>query len=184
MTEIAEYLRTRLATWRIAGLWLLVAAAAAIGGAPQSAAAAFRLASLTILLIVQLRLWDDLADLPHDRVYHAERVLVRAKSLRRFWSMLAAMMVVTAVALFADNDPWRIIAYIVMLGGLALLYHGGIAAKAGRAARTVLVLLKYPAIALLAASGPPALPGLSAAVVLYALVCAHDFNDMRHGATP
>lgn len=182
MHELMKYLRTRLLTWRIAGLWFLVMTAAALVAAPVSAADWFRLTCLTMLLIAQLRLWDDLADLPHDRVHHPERVLVRAARLRPFVLLLAGLMVATALTLLADGDAWRPAIYVTVLGGLALLYHGGIGVALGRAPRTALILVKYPMIALLAAAGPPALSTLPTAVVLYALICAHDFLEHRHGA--
>jgi hypothetical protein len=182
MHELVKYLRTRLLTWRIAGLWLLVMAAAALIAAPITAADWFRLTCVTMVLIAQLRLWDDLADLPHDRVHHPERVLVRAARLRPFVLSLAGLMIATALTVLADGEAWRLAIYVAVLGGLALLYHGGIGALLGRVVRSAMILAKYPMIALLAAAGPPALPALPAAFVLYALICANDFLEHRHGA--
>ena len=41
-------------------------------------------------LVLQFRLWDDLADLPEDRRRHPDRVLGRTRTTRPFWGLLAA----------------------------------------------------------------------------------------------
>jgi len=176
------YLRTRLCTWRMFRLWLLVVAVAAISAFPASVDACIRLGSMALLLITQLRLWDDMADLPHDRVNHPDRVLVHAASLRSFQTVLAGMMIATVVALLLQGDAWRLMTYAGLVSLLAFLYHGGLGAALGRGVQVALVLVKYPAIALLSAVGPPTPFGWSAATVLFALLCAHEYVDHRRGA--
>ena len=176
--DLLPYFRTRLLQWRIAGLWALVAAAAASGAVPQSATG-WRELLLTLLPIMQLRIWDDLADLAHDRVHHTDRVLVAAATLRSFVVLVCVLGIATASILVLERERWQLAAYAGLLAWLAALYYTSLGRMTSRAVRTMLVLIKYPVIALVASGGAPSAPGWIEAVALYVFFCGYDLRDYR-----
>jgi hypothetical protein len=181
MAELLAWAGTRVLHWRIALLWLLVLAATFAAG--PLVAAGWTLA-ITAALIVQFRLWDDLEDLPHDRVHAPQRVLVQCTRLRPFRLVFAASVGVVAVA-FALLQGWpRVAAYLLLLAAMATLYRttGDIGAR--RTLRTQLVLLKYAAFVLLLADDPVAPRALAAALALHATLAVHEWNDQRTAPPP
>jgi hypothetical protein len=181
MTELLAWTGTRVLQWRIALLWLLVLAATFAAGSPG--AAGWTLA-ITAALIVQFRLWDDLEDLPHDRVHAPQRVLVRCARLRPFRLVFAASVGAVAVALALVQGWPRVVAYLLLLAAMATLYRTTSGIGARRTLRTQLVLLKYTAFVLLLADDPVAPRALAAASALYVALAAHEWNDQRTAPPP
>ena len=144
-------------------------------------------AALAFLLLVQFRIWDDVADRGRDALTHPGRVLVRMTSI--------APVVYTCVAAAAANTMWvaarsgaglPLVTFAGLNAVLAAWYvHRGPRSAAG----DHLLLAKYPSFVLIVAGGldhPPRLLLTMAAVYLGACVyeAVHDPASpaARHGA--
>ena len=181
MHELAAWVHTRVLQMRIALLLVLVAGAAlaadARGPWPWVLAA-------SAALVLACRLWDDLMDLPHDRLHAPQRALVRSGRLGPFRAALGASLALI-VGAFAWQQGWlRAIACLLLLGALAAVYRFTVSTGAHRARRAALVLLKYPAFVLLLARAPFAPRALAAAALLYALLLWHERRDATTGTAP
>jgi len=66
-------------------------------------------AGILLLLMAQFRLWDDIADRPHDRIAHPERVLVGAPSDTPFRIACGVLAILNASRITApQRSPcWR-----------------------------------------------------------------------------
>jgi hypothetical protein len=107
VAELVAYGSERIAKVRIA---LLVALVAGLGFAverPQDIAAAAIRVALVALLVIQFRLWDDIADREHDRERYPERVLQRHQGRATpFLVLLGALTVPILALLFTfENAP-------------------------------------------------------------------------------
>jgi 4-hydroxybenzoate polyprenyltransferase len=179
MTEWVAWAATRLLQWRIGLLWLMVVAAATAAGAAEPPAWTLLAAAA---LVVQFRLWDDLADLPHDRVHAPQRVLVRSTRPGAFRGLLWLSVAPIALA-FALLQGWpRLAAYLLLLASAAAIYRTTDSLGARRRLRAQLVLLKYPAFVLLLAEQPAAWRAVAAALVLHAALALHEWHDQRTGS--
>src|SRR5687767_11990474 len=87
------YVRERFPAWLALSLPLVLVLAALREKSvlPAEFAAAFLMAAL---LVFELRLWDDLADLELDRQFHPERVLCRSASARPFLALLFVLIAI------------------------------------------------------------------------------------------
>jgi SAM-dependent methyltransferase len=132
-----------------------------------------------ILLLLQFRLWDDLADRSSDVLRHPERVLVRAPSVDPFVRLCAVLAFVN-IALSAARDD----------SGIALLALGALIAALGawyvrRSRRSLpgdqLLLAKYPAFVVIVAGArlldAPLLIALSCAAVYLAASAYEAWHD-------
>lgn len=174
--ELFAYARERIATLRIA---LLLAFIAGLGFAvekPHDLSDAVIRIALTALLIIQFRLWDDIADREHDRERHPERVLQRHRGRATpFLVLFGALTVPILALLFAfENPAWRIAAYGALAVGLAVVY-GGQATAHGRVMRMGWVLLKYPVFVLLPFSSPGSPNAWVAAAIAYLVLMLYDW---------
>jgi 4-hydroxybenzoate polyprenyltransferase len=78
MREALDYARERLLDARLALVTALLVALARFAAPELPAGGLVWQALAAGLAVVGFRIWDDLADLPHDSVHHAERVLVKS----------------------------------------------------------------------------------------------------------
>jgi 4-hydroxybenzoate polyprenyltransferase len=168
---VLAWARERTRPSRFAVLALAVAAAGATGAPWPGAPAFLGRAALALVLVLALRLLDDLVDLHRDRAQHPARVLPRAPSPRPFVVALASTLALGGAAL-ALLGPMR----LAGLALLVLLLGGWYALGTRRPWPHALVLLaKYPALALLVGA-PDAAPGPRALALglLYAALVAHE----------
>ncbi len=145
--EAAEYMRTRFPArlyLPCAGFLLLAGYAA---GRPLRPGAALLDLVLSLVLLLQFRIMDDLADLEHDRVTHPERVLVRSLSLVPFQVMLGVSALVAAALVSARSEGWRGLACLAALDAAAWLWYRLRPRRCGRVLGYHVVLAKYPAFA-------------------------------------
>jgi 4-hydroxybenzoate polyprenyltransferase len=168
MAYAAERLPLRL----LVPVATLLALASAMAGWPGAAAFAAD-AGIALLLFMQFRLWDDLADRHRDRVRHPDRTLCGAASpLPIVWACLALAVVNLAIASARGGVAfWTLAGFHLALGGFYLL-RGRRTAVADH-----LLLVKYPALVLVlagprAAAAPVATAGAMTAVYLAA--CAYE----------
>ena len=153
---LASYIQTRFPVARYVPLSVFLAAA---GLAPVSPVHPWQWIFSTILafsLLLQLRIWDDIADRDHDREMYPNRVLCQIEDLQPF--------IVAVFGLFVLN------------GALILIYHGGIAKPLvylafcsfflawyrfrsgvvrGSVVHSLCILLKYPVVAWLVTVSAP-----------------------------
>lgn len=152
------------AAWRFPLLATAIVAAGLAGADwPGPREFGLRLA-LAFLLVVSLRLVDDLVDLRSDRETHPERVLVRARSIAPYVVCAIAGLAASFFVLLA-HSPSRAPGLIALLAGLGCWYSLGQRAPWIHA---LVLLSKYPALVLLLGSegmGHPA--RIASAALLY-----------------
>lgn len=172
--DLAGYGRERIAKVRIA---LLVALVAGLGFVAQPAsgiADAFLRVFLAACLVVQFRLWDDLADRPHDRMHHPGRVLAARSGSDAPFVFALVLLGAAIVAVLAGIGMVRIAAYASIVGFTAAAYALG--TEAGERPRGVapFLLLKYPAFVMLPLAAPFGARGLLPAAAAYLAVALYD----------
>src|SRR5262249_23446503 len=89
--------------------------------APSLSGISERVAIICILTLA-LRLWDDLADVEHDRQMHPDRVLCRSKNRLAFVWTLFATLCATGIFLLVVRSPWYAAMLICTLALLCLIY--------------------------------------------------------------
>ena len=108
---------------------------------------------LAYALLWQLRLWDDLVDLPQDRIHHPHRLLVKVRSTTPF--VAATVLVFLANLAWLWTRTWPPHAWLLYLG-LALILAAWYCVLRHRLRSPVLhyhvILLKYPGLVYLLAS--------------------------------
>jgi 4-hydroxybenzoate polyprenyltransferase len=137
---------------------------------------------LALLLVLQLRLWDDLRDVEQDRQIHPERVLCQAVSLRPFWGLLFVLMAIN-LGLAMLLRGWHAVVLLLGLHSLLATWYGWRgSANTWPAFNYHVVLLKYPLIVWMLGAVTVAdvvsAPLVVSTVVVYLGVCifevAHD----------
>lgn len=154
-------------------LHLFVPLAVVIGLVASGASrSVFADAGFALLLLVQFRLWDDLADRSADAIGHPERVLVRAPSVTGAIAFCGALAVLNiCLAVWRDGSGLAV-ATLALLDGLLAAWY-----LSRRSLSAWLPLVKYPVMLAVVAGGRIAavpLQMLVAAAVLYAAVCAYE----------
>ncbi|UCG72353.1 MAG: hypothetical protein JSV45_14075 [Chromatiales bacterium] len=174
VADAVQYSRSRLLRWRIVALWALLVATRLVAAPLPGAASVVAPALFLALALVLLRLWDDLADLEHDRAQHPQRVLVQSANRRSFAVVVALGLLLMVVALLEDGR--RVAVYGTLLASLGLLYHSGLRTRVPRAVRAGLVLIKYPVLVFLAGAGPSR-QACVAGLALYVALLVYDWRD-------
>lgn len=161
---IGPWLRTR--SGPVGGLALLVTLATA----PATLSTAALTLALAAALILALRVRDDVASAPRDRVTHPERVACRPEAAAPLNRAAGALMLGVGVALIASGQiggRGRLDAALALLGLIAALELLYARRPAAAGPLDLLVVLKYPALALLLATAPQwALAGVLGAGLL------------------
>jgi hypothetical protein len=165
-TEVHCYVMERLVQVRMGLIWLLVLAAVLLSVSDPLSRLPM-LAITSALFILTFRLWDDLADLDHDRVHHPGRCLGRAEDLRPIHATLWLLIGGLAVLFFRLVDGQRALAFLCLV--IAFLAMYGLTARrpALRSLRLSIVLTKYPACVLLLADAPGGAVASLAALGVY-----------------
>lgn len=173
-SDFAAWLVERVATKRIAALWALLVATA---WAVSPATPAWTVAVPMALLVVQFRLWDDLAEREHDAARHPGRVMVRTAHAACFAAVVAVLAVVVAVLLLVMRGAGSaFLTYGVLLAGAVLFYQESAVAIRHRG-RAYAVLLKYPVFVLLCAGSAAPLRTAGAAVAMFGALAAFETLD-------
>lgn len=158
------------------GLWVPVATTLTLAStieAPTTPGLLGLRLSAALLALGGLRLWDDLEDLPRDRVHHPERVLTQTPHVAMARAMVPAPILLAAS--LASTGQGRPAVILGVCLGLAVLYRWG---WQSRELGQWLRLLKYPA--LVAALGIALDPmGALAMTLVYVGVCHDEAVDER-----
>lgn len=178
-SDLAQYAFTRLLSWRIGALWLLLNTALLLTNtSTQSAPTLMVQATFLLLAITTFRVWDDLADLNYDRLHHPQRTMVVSRHL---WPFAAAVIAgMSILAFIRREDPTQLSIFLAMVTLMALLYHSGPGKRVSRPLRAGLVLAKYPLFLLLfsEASILACFVGLAILLIIAMHECATD-NRLR-----
>ncbi len=167
--ELLAWAVTRLAIARIVLLWLVLSASIQLIAHEFFTASAITGSLLAAILIIQFRLWDDLADRTLDATLHPQRVLVNTSRLRHFQLMCGALALPIAIGLFFIGTD-HLLVYAALLAAMSLVYAAGTTALP-RLVRTHLVLLKYPVFIWLCAWNFSQERWLSVAIGIYLILC-------------
>lgn len=169
-TEAGLYLKERILRPRIGLLWLFLLACTV----PVAGVGWLWMFPTTVLFILAFRLWDDLADLDHDRAHHPGRVLVRSLDLRPFHAVHWGLLAATALALTGGA---RTATFLALVATMLANYRLTAGRPALRPLRVALVLAKYPALVLLVAGQPGEPNALGAAAAAYLVPLADEVRD-------
>ena len=176
-TDIRLYGRERLATRRIALLCALLVVLSLVA-APDVEAHVLLLRVLTILvLVVQFRLWDDLADQAYDRAHHPERLLIRTPRTLFFWLLLAPLSLASGAMVFLLSGEQGLLAYAALVCLLAAVYAMPLPLLKRRPVRAQLVLLKYPAFLVMTVPCHSCPRLAIASLLAYAALTLHEWLD-------
>ena len=172
----AAYLRTRFPASRFGPLALALVLASFAGEAVPGAGNLLRRLVLAACLIVQFRIWDDLADRERDRRRHPGRVLVAVRRLGPFHAIWGAAAAAAAGLLAAGPWPaWRVPVYGLLGLGLGVWYGAGRGWWPQPLLHYHVVLVKYPVfVYLLGGDAARPLPRILAAVAVYLTLCAYE----------
>jgi hypothetical protein len=180
MKAIAAYAAERLPVGLfVPAIVLLAASAWWVSSAPATALPGA--IWVTALLFVQFRLWDDLEDVDHDRIAHANRVLIHVDR-RIFWLLLTALVATTTAQLAPGRTAVSV--FVLLLLAFATGYRVIRLWLSDAQWRYGLLLLKYPAFICVVATriGEPAGARLAAgAVAAYVTAATYEFwHHDRH----
>ena len=170
---VVDYLRERFRARLFVPLALIIAAGAS--GLTETWAGYALDTSFALLLLVQFRVWDDLADRGRDSVAHPARVLVRAPTVTQVVAFCGALAVLNiCLAVWRDATGIAVAVLAALDAALGAWY---LARTTRTAAGEHLLLAKYPAMVVIVAGArvfDAPIQILFAAAVLYLLVCAYE----------
>ena len=183
LAELLAYARERIAVPRVPLLALFLAAAGFAVEPSRGVGDGLLRVALLLLLVVQFRLWRDVADRDYERSRHPGRVLARHRGRAIAFLVSLAVLAVPIVALLVnfDDAARRVTGYGVLALAFAVVY-GSSASSHGRVMRTAWLLLQYPAFVLLAIPHPSRPPALVAAAVVYLLAMLRDWATSTDAA--
>lgn len=145
---LALYIQTRFPVSRYVPLSFFLAAA---GLAPVTPVPHVRWIFgpfLALSLVLQLRLWDDIADRDHDRKMHPDRVLCQAEDLRPFVVAAFGLFVLNGfLILVYHSGIAKLLAYLTLCACLQAWYCLRSSVARDSVVNTLYVLLKYPVVA-------------------------------------
>jgi hypothetical protein len=130
---------------------ILIAAAGAVAdGSLPTVRDALTSCVLAYTMVLVFRIFDDLADLPGDRLRHPDRVLVQASSVTPI--IVLASLIAAGDILLMLRQPHaspRIAVFFALSLFLALWYGLRVRLHAGPLVSAHVILIKYPVISLL-----------------------------------
>ena len=105
-------------------------------------------AALALILVMQFRLWDDIADRERDRISHPGRVMCQARDIKPFLVVALSLSVLSGLLLaWYHGQNIRSATYLLLCATLFAWYILRPAPTAPGLLNSMLVLLKYPVIA-------------------------------------
>ena len=180
---IAGYLVERARPSVFVPLAMLIAASAwvAAPATPRSGTDFAVCAAEALLLVLALRVWDDLQDRARDAARHPDRVAVRARRIGPLVGLAVLLAVCGALLLGTATSPAARIAIVGSIGLGLLVWYRVRPTEPSRLSGIVL-LAKYPALAIALAPGLGELTPVRAAAVaglLYLIVGTYEYLEDR-----
>lgn len=181
---VARYLAERARPSVFVPLALLIAETAwlAAPGTEQSVSAFGLCALQALLLVLALRVWDDVQDRTRDAARHPERASVRARHTAPFVALSLSFGAGGALLLLGATVPlMRVAILVTIVAGLLVWYH----ARPPEPSRLsgVVLLAKYPALSIAIAPGLGELTPVratAAAALLYLVACTYEYLEDRY----
>jgi 4-hydroxybenzoate polyprenyltransferase len=179
--ELQEYLLTRLVRWKVAFIWVLLVITTHLPACLQ--ASFWTIVSLRdpayvsvmlIVLIVALRIWDDLADRDYDAKHHAQRVLPHSRFIGVYVAVVVLLLCAALTTMWIHSRAGQVWILCILIAGLILVYGSGYFFKMPRQLRAQCVLLKYPLLLLLFSEPTFSSMSLMLAVMVYGLASADE----------
>lgn len=182
--ELVSYLYTRFPATRFIPLAIFLAAAGLASSSPAHLLPWVLAVALALTLILQFRLWDDIADRDHDQRTHPERVLCHTQNIKPFLTVTGILFVFNGLVLFWLHDSgFKPIGYLVLCVYLLAWYRLRPITTPVNLLNSHLVMLKYPVIAWLvgtSAADPDMILLLSCLFSVYLIFIIFEILD-DHG---
>lgn len=158
---LGRYLYSRFPATQFVPLAVFVATAGLAPAPPEPLARWIMAVMLSFMLILQFRLWDDIADRERDRLKQPERVLCRTSDIKPFLIAATILPLINGILLawYQGHINW-IPAYLLLCASLLAWYRLRPSSASPGLLNSALVLLKYPFIAWLVstAAEDPVMP--------------------------
>ena len=185
---LLRYQKTRIPWVIFAPLALFLCVASATGRWPFDAAAWCLNWGMALSLVVQFRLWDDLADVGSDRLIHPGRVLCQTKSLQIFWGILGLLLIVNTLLIASYKSTHSLGVFLILNVSYLMWYSIPRKLNSDMIVSHSIVLAKYPVfVFLLSGSHAAERAGLQLGygmVVTFLCFCAYELqHDQRLRAT-
>lgn len=173
---IAAWLRERFRPVRFVPIAVVIATAAS-APAPIELWRLWQDSLIVLLLLLQFRLWDDLADRSADAATQPHRVLVKTRSTRPFVALCLALALVN-IGLATRAESALAVSTLLTLNVALGLWYGL------RSRRSItgdqLLLAKYPAFVLIVAAERAVAAPLTSAVAAAAIYSAASIYEAWH----
>ena len=177
--ELQEYVFTRLVRWKVVLIWAVLVITTHLPACSQASfwtTASLRDAAYVgvklMVLIVALRIWDDLADRHYDAIHHVQRVLPRSRFTGVYVAVVVLLLCAALTMMYSRAEQVWILC--ILIAGLILVYGSGYFIKLPRQLRAQCVSLKYPLLLLLFSEAPFSSMSLILAVMVYGLASADE----------
>jgi hypothetical protein len=184
------YLRERYPSRRFVPLAFLVAGAGILASAGLAhmtvaslARAGLRGITVAYLLILVFRIWDDLEDRERDAVLHPGRITTRATATGPLIAVLSGASIIAAALVFMGPQPiLRLMALAALTLVISVWYGARGAINSAPVANALVVLSKYPVIAVVVAPAtlwaePDVARAAPFLLALYLFLCIHEALD-------
>jgi hypothetical protein len=177
LADLGQYCRQRIFTFRIGFLITLLVAMGFLVEMPLDMRVFSQRLFWMSLLVIQFRFWDDLADLPYDRVHYPDRILVRTELLCTFESSQIALMTLLFILLFISKGLIDVYFYCATVFWIAFVYYAPWKLFLNRLVRTQCLLLKYPLFIVLTTTSGSVRREIVIGALVYILFSTFEWND-------
>jgi hypothetical protein len=144
--QTKRYLATRFPARLYLPCAAFLASAGCAGGRALFPASLSHAWMLAMILLLQFRLMDDLADINHDRQVHPERVMAQATSILSFQILLGCSFLANCFLVAIQPGPEHRLGELLLLNAGAFLWYSRLRSMVtGRILGYHLVVGKYPA---------------------------------------
>lgn len=180
LEDILAYRRTRLPARLYLPLALLLCVASWWAMMPSGVVVALMDLLLVGSLLVQFRLWDDLADRMRDRQNHPERLLARTNRVGPFVGLLVVLSGSNLVWLVLSRPVTAFVVLLTLDAGFAAWYGGLRERWPGVVLQYHVLLSKYPVFVYLVGAARPApwtTTRLCLLLVIYLGLCIREIHS-------
>ncbi len=164
--ELGTYFVTRILNVRVLALWLLLTIASLLTSTDIPAQWLWH-SLYCAIFILEFRLWDDLADIGHDRKHHPNRLLVITTHHAHFHIVHEILAIMLAGLIFTGMGTNRALGFLTLIIAFLAFYYIDSIASLKRSIRAAWVPIKYPLFILLLADDPASRLSLIAATSTY-----------------
>ena len=145
MNDLLRYRRERLPAALVVTVAVLLTIAAALGSARVDSVTFSCDVLMAVVLVVQFRLWDDLADAAHDRVQFPNRVLCQVERHNNFWLVVLVLFAFNGVAIWCLKSLTATVTHLA-LNALFLAWYHMVRGYFDKSLNAWFVLTKYPVL--------------------------------------